>query len=73
MATKEQASKGIQEKQSEQKARYDRSRKPMPDYCVGQYVLIQKVIPTNDGKSKKLLQKYSAPTRLRKFWILIDF
>jgi hypothetical protein len=42
------------------------SRKPMPDYCVGQHVLILKVIPTNDGKSKKLLQKYSGPYEIKK-------
>jgi hypothetical protein len=28
---------------------------------VGQQVLVRKVVPTNDGKSKKLLQKYSGP------------
>jgi hypothetical protein len=66
MTTREQASKIIQEKQAEQKARYDRSRKPMPDYRVGQHVLIRKVIPTNDGKSKKLLQKYSGPYEIKK-------
>jgi hypothetical protein len=29
-------------------------------------VLIRKVIPTNDGKSKKLLQKYSGPYEIKK-------
>jgi hypothetical protein len=59
--TREHTSERIRAKQAEQKARYDLSRKPTPNYCVGQQVLIQKVILTNDGKSKKLLHKYSGP------------
>jgi hypothetical protein len=35
-------------------------------YCEGQQVLIRKVVPANDGKSKKLPQKYSGPYEIKK-------
>jgi hypothetical protein len=64
--TRELTSERIREKQAEQKARYDLSRRPTPTYYVGQQVLVRKVVPTNDGKSKKLLQKYSGPYVIKK-------
>jgi hypothetical protein len=56
----------IHEKQAEQKARYDLRRRPTPTYNVGLQVLVRKIVPTNDGKSKKLFQKYSGPYVIKK-------
>jgi hypothetical protein len=71
--TREQTSERIRTKQVQQKARYDLSQKPIPKYCVGKHVLILKVIPTNDGKSKNLLQKYSGPYEIRKILFFLPF
>jgi hypothetical protein len=54
-ATRIKIGKRISAKQAQQKTRYDKKRRAAPTYTVGQHVLIRKVIPTNDGKSKKLL------------------
>jgi hypothetical protein len=59
--TREQACIRTQKKQADQKARYDRTRKRTPHYSVGQLVLVRKAPSTNDGKSTKLLPKYSGP------------
>jgi hypothetical protein len=64
--TREQARIRTQKKQAEQKARYDRTRKRTPHYSVGQLVLVRKAPSTNDGKSKKLLPKYSGPYEIKK-------
>jgi hypothetical protein len=63
-ATRIKIGKRISAKQAQQKTRYDKKRRAAPTYTVGQHVLIRKVIPTNDGKSKKLL----VITRSQKFW-----
>jgi hypothetical protein len=67
-ATRIKIGKRISAKQAQQKTHYDKKRRAAPTYTVGQHVLIRKVIPTNDGKSKKLLQHYSGLTRSQKFW-----
>jgi hypothetical protein len=64
--TREQPCTRIKRKQNEQKASYDRKRKMTTNYCVGQLVLVRKFASTNDGKSKKLLQKYSGPYEIKK-------
>jgi hypothetical protein len=64
--TREHTSERIREKQAEHKARYDLRRRPTPTYNVGQQVLVRRVIPTNNGNSKKLLQKYSVPYVIKK-------
>jgi hypothetical protein len=64
--TRERASERIREKQAEQNSRYGLSRRPTPACYVGQQVLVRKAVPTNDGKSKKLLQKYSGPYVIKK-------
>ncbi|KAJ8961132.1 hypothetical protein NQ318_008812 [Aromia moschata] len=61
-----QASEKIIRSQEKQKTVYDKRRIPTPKYEVGQQVLIRKVIPSNDGKSRKLLQKYSGPYEIVK-------
>jgi hypothetical protein len=63
-ATRIKIGKRISAKQAQQKTLYDKKRRAAPTYTVGQHVLIRKVIPTNDGKSKKLL----VITRSQKFW-----
>lgn len=52
--------------QERQKERYDRKRRPAPTYEVGQLVLIKRSIPSNDGKSRKLLQKNAGPYLITK-------
>jgi Integrase core domain. len=59
--TRRRAAEHTGEKQHLQKVRYDQKRKTAPKYEIGQQVLIRKVIATNDGKSKKLLPRYSGP------------
>jgi hypothetical protein len=65
-ATRIKIGKRISAKQAQQKTHYDKKRRAAPTYTVGQHVLIRKVIPTNDGKSKKLLQHYSGPYEITK-------
>jgi transposase InsO family protein len=64
--TREQVGQRIRGKQVQQKARYDLHRRPTPVNNVGQQVLVRRVIPTNDGRSRKLLQKYSGPYLIKK-------
>ncbi|KAJ8937624.1 hypothetical protein NQ318_003741 [Aromia moschata] len=61
LETRATTSKRIQSLQSRQKQRYDAKRKAPNTYVVGQHVLIRKTIGTNDGKSRKLLPKFSGP------------
>jgi hypothetical protein len=65
-ATRIKIGNRISAKQAQQKTRYDKKRRAAPTSTVGQHVLIRKVIPTNDGKSKKLLQHYSGPYEITK-------
>ena len=64
--TREKTSQRIVDKQDQQKMQYDAKRKAAPEFRVGQRVLVRKVIPANDGKSRKLLQKYSGPYEILK-------
>ena len=64
--TREKTSQRIVDKQDQQKMQYDAKRKAAPEFRVGQRVLVRKVIPANDGKSRKLLQKYSGPYEVLK-------
>ncbi|XP_044265801.1 uncharacterized protein LOC123012082 [Tribolium madens] len=55
---------GIQntvKEQQRQKKHFDSKRRPAKHYEVGRQVLVRKVLPSNDDKSKKLLPKYSGP------------
>lgn len=56
-----EAAERIHENQKRQKLSYDKKRSSPTTYVVGQQVVVRKVRATNDGKSKKLLPKYSGP------------
>lgn len=58
---REEAGKRIIEQQAKQKQLYDLKRCTPQKYKVGQHVLVRKLTSTNDGKSKKLLPKFSGP------------
>ncbi|KAJ8916988.1 hypothetical protein NQ315_012903 [Exocentrus adspersus] len=51
----------LDKKQSSQKARFDRHRKSGDSFDVGDRVLVRSTPNCNDGKSKKLLPRYSGP------------
>ncbi|WP_253302469.1 reverse transcriptase domain-containing protein [Wolbachia endosymbiont of Psylliodes chrysocephala] len=55
------ASQHIIKEQISQKQRFDKTRIKVPDYKVGQLVLVRKEYTSNYGKSKKLLPKYDGP------------
>lgn len=58
---REEAARRITAAQSKQKAYYDAKRKKPIVYDVGMQVLLRRSANANDGKSKKLLPKYSGP------------
>lgn len=59
--TREEAKRNIEAAQTVQKAYYDAKRKSCRKYDVGRQVVLRKNVFVNDGKSKKLLPKYSGP------------
>lgn len=58
---REQASASIEKNQTVQKANYDKGRKPATVYNEGDLVKITKISYDNDGKSKKLVEKFIGP------------
>ncbi|CAH2208165.1 jg19015 [Pararge aegeria aegeria] len=54
----------IDKDQSQQKQRFDQNRKAAKVYRIGDLVKILKNIPSNEGKSRKLLPKYTGPFRI---------
>lgn len=54
----------IDKDQSQQKLRFDRNRKEAKVYKIGDLVKILKNVPSNDGKSRKLLPKYTGPFKI---------
>lgn len=56
----------IEKDQQTQKTRYDRNKIQAKSYIVGDLVKILKPVARNDGKSKKLLPKFSGPFRITK-------
>lgn len=64
--TREVVAARIREQQAAQKERYDEKRKSVPKYEQGQLVLVRKIVASNDGRSRKLLQKFSGPYEIVK-------
>lgn len=56
----------IEKDQQLQKLRYDKKRTKARIYSEGDLVKLLKPTPSNDGKSKKLLPKYTGPFRITK-------
>ncbi|CAG9133340.1 unnamed protein product [Plutella xylostella] len=56
----------IDKDQMGQKQRFDKNRKSAKIYKVGDLVKILKNTPSNDGKSRKLLPKYTGPFKISK-------
>lgn len=63
---REEASSNIMITQEKQKLNYDQNRAPAVSYKVGDLVKITKVNFNNDGKSKKLMQKFIGPFKITK-------
>lgn len=59
--TRCEAGKRIQALQDKQKAYFDKSRKKCQEYKVGDLVVLRRANLANDGRSTKLLPKYSGP------------
>lgn len=62
--TREEASSNIKINQTLQKTHYDKGRKPATTYKEGDLVKITKVSHENNGKSKKLVQKFVGPYKV---------
>lgn len=56
--------KHIEKDQERQKYRYDKSRIKARSYKLGELVKILKPVSSNDGKSKKLVPKFTGPFRI---------
>lgn len=56
----------ISKDQADQRQRFDQKRKAAKTYIVGDLVKILKNAPSNDGKSRKLLPKYTGPFKISK-------
>ncbi|KAG7297976.1 hypothetical protein JYU34_018736 [Plutella xylostella] len=63
---RERISTHIEKDQTLQKQNFDKHRKRARIYKEGDLVKILKPTPSNDGKSKKLMPKYSGPFRVTK-------
>lgn len=59
-------SEHIESDQLKQQARFNQTRKKANVYSEGDLVKILKPLPGNDGKSRKLLPKYTGPFRITK-------
>lgn len=63
---REETSAHIEKDQQIQKDRYDKNKIKAREYKIGDLVKILKPTPHNDGKSKKLLPKFSGPFKITK-------
>ncbi|KAG7309482.1 hypothetical protein JYU34_005450 [Plutella xylostella] len=63
---RQEVNQNIAKEQNKQKARFDKKRKESTKYKIGDLVRIERDVTSNNGKSRKLLQKIQGPYRVIK-------